>query len=201
MRILDIGGLPRAWQGVPIQSEITILNIEPINEYEATFLQPNHIAVIGDGTRLPFADQSFDLVYSNSVIEHLGTWEKQQAFAAEACRVGRGYWIQTPAKEFPIEPHYFGPFIHWFSKPIQKRLLRNFTLWGWLGRPDENELDYVLAELRLLTLREFRQLFQDGRMWVERVLGLPKSYTAYALLPRVRPSSTTPPKHAHLLNN
>ena len=200
MRILDVGGLPRGWQGVPIQSELTILNIEPINEYEATFLQPNHIAVVGDGTRLPFADQSFDLVYSNSVIEHLGTWEKQQAFAAEACRVGRGYWIQTPAKECPIEPHYFGPFVHWFSKPIQKRLLRNFTLWGWLGRPADEELNEVLAELRLLTFREFRELFREGRIWVERVLGLPKSCTAYALPATVKPSSA-PTTDVHLLHN
>ena len=181
MRILDVGGLPRAWQGVPIESQITILNVEPINEYEILFLQSNQTAVVGDGTRLPFEDQSFDLVYSNSVIEHLGTWEKQQAFAAEARRVGRGYWIQTPAKEFPIEPHYFGLFVHWFSKPVQKRLLRNFTLWGLLGRPTGDILDAVLAELRLLSFEEFQQLFPGALIWVERALGLPKSYTAYAL--------------------
>jgi hypothetical protein len=181
MRILDVGGLPRAWQGVPIESQITILNIEPINEYEILFLQSNHTTVVGDGTRLPYADQSFDLVYSNSVIEHLGTWEKQRAFAAEARRVGRGYWIQTPAKEFPVEPHYFGPFVHWFSKPVQKRLLRNCTLWGLLGRPTEDILDAVLAELRLLSFREYEQLFPGALIWVERALGLPKSYTAYAL--------------------
>jgi hypothetical protein len=181
MRILDVGGLPRSWQGVPIKSQITILNIEPINEYELLFLQSNQTTVVGDGTQLPYADQSFDLVYSNSVIEHLGTWEKQQAFAAEAVRVGRGYWIQTPAKEFPVEPHYFGLFVHWFSKPIQKRLLRNWTLWGWLGRPTENVLDAVLAELRLLSFNEYQQLFPGGLIWVERVFGAPKSYTAYTL--------------------
>jgi hypothetical protein len=181
MRILDVGGLPRAWHGVPIKSQITILNIHPLDDYEGSFLQENQLAVLGDGTQLQFADQSFDFVYSNSVIEHLSTWERQQAFAAEARRVGRGYWIQTPAREFPIEPHYFGPFLHWFSKPIQKRLLRNFTLWGLLGRPDEKLLDEVLAELRLLTYGEVRQLFPGSQIWVERLLGLPKSYTAYAL--------------------
>ena len=51
MRILDVGGLPRSWLGVPIQSEITILNIEPLSEYEASFLQANHVSVVGDGTR------------------------------------------------------------------------------------------------------------------------------------------------------
>jgi len=183
MRILDVGGLPRAWLGVPIEAEITILNITPLDDFECSFLQPNHSAVMGDGTCLPYADQSFDVVYSNSVIEHLGTWEKQRAFAAEAQRVGKCYWIQTPAKEFPLEPHYFGPFVHWFSKPIQKRLLRNFTLWGLLGRPTNETLDQVLAELRLLNRREFRSLFNSCQIWVERVLGLPKSYTAYVASP------------------
>jgi len=181
MRILDVGGLPRAWLGVKIESQITMLNVEPYDDFEGSYLQANHVAIVGDGTRLQLADQSFDLVYSNSVIEHLGTWERQQAFAAEARRVGGGYWIQTPAKEFPIEPHYFGPFVHWCSKPVQKRLLRNFTLWGLLGRPNEETLDGVLAELRLLTFKEFRQLFPGAQIWIERVLGLPKSYTAYAL--------------------
>src|SRR5262245_416257 len=184
MRILDVGGLPRGWEGVPIKSRITILNIHPLDDYEGYFLQSRHVAVVGDGIRLQFADKSFDLVFSNRVIEHLGTWERQQAFAAEARRVGQGYWIQTPAREFPIEPHYFGAFVHWFSKPVQKRLLRNFTLWGLLGRPREETLEQVLAELRLLSGKEFRELFDNSQMWVERVLGLPKSYTAYIRSPQ-----------------
>jgi hypothetical protein len=180
-RILDVGGLPRAWQGVDVKSEITILNIEPLDAFEGSFLQPNHIAMVGDGTRLPFAGKSFDVVYSNSVIEHLGTWERQQAFAAEARRVGKGYWIQTPGKEFPIEPHYFGPFVHWFPKRVQKQLLRNCTLWGLLGRPTEAILDEVLAELRLLRFAEFRRLFDGAQFFIERLIGIPKSYTAFQI--------------------
>ena len=180
-RILDVGGFPRFWLGLDVPSQITILNVEPLDDYEGSFLQPNHTSVVGDGTRLAFPDQSFDIVFSNSVIEHLGTWEQQQRFAHEARRVGKAYWVQTPAREFPVEPHYFGPCVHWFSKPIQKRLLRNFTLWGLLGRPNETTLDEVLAELRLLSITEFRRLFSDADLWIERLLGLPKSYTAFCL--------------------
>jgi hypothetical protein len=35
--------------------------------------------------------------------------------------------------------------------------------------------------LRLLNLREFCALFHGAELWIERVIGLPKSYTAYAL--------------------
>jgi len=95
--------------------------------------------------------------------------------------VGKSYWIQTPAKEFILEPHYVTPFIHWFPKHMQKRLLRNFSLYGWLERPTEACVDKVLAELRLLNYAEFSGLFGDSRICVERVVGLPKSYTAYKL--------------------
>jgi hypothetical protein len=180
-RILDVGGLPRFWQEVPIKSKITLLNVHPLDEHESSFMTPNQESVVGDGTALPYEDREFDIVFSNSVIEHVGTWEKQVAFAGEARRVGRSYWVQTPAREFIVEPHYFTLFLHWCSKPVQKKLLRNFSLWGLLGRPSEQTLDYVLAELRLTTGAEFRELFPDGDIWVERFLGLPKSYTAIKL--------------------
>lgn len=179
--ILDVGGYPRFWHDIKIKSQITLVNTHPLCSYDQSFMTDNQEFIVGDGTDLKFEDQSFDIVFSNSVIEHVGTWERQQAFAREARRVGRGYWIQTPARECPMEPHYLTPFIHWFSKPAQKRLLRNYTLWGWLQRPSERVLDSVLAELRLINRKEFDQIFPNSSIWVERMLGLPKSYTAYKI--------------------
>jgi hypothetical protein len=182
-RILDVGGHPKCWWDVPTKAQITTLNIYPLDEYDRSFLTPNQKTVVGDGTELAYEDKSFDIVFSNSVIEHLGTESRQAKFAAEARRVGKGYWIQSPAKEFFIEPHYFAPFIHWFPKRVQRRLLRNFSLWGLLGRPTEETLDSVLAELRLLRSVEYRCLFPDARIWSERFFGLPKSYVAYKIPP------------------
>jgi hypothetical protein len=181
-RILDVGGLPRFWTAnLPIKARITVLNLEPLEDYEASFATPNMTCVVGNGTRLDYADNEFDIVFSNSVVEHVGTLENQVAFAREARRVGRGYWVQTPAHEFPIEPHYWSPFIHWLPKSAQRRLLRNFTLWGIMGRPDKATIEEALAEVRLMTRREVRELFPDGKIWTERLLGLSKSYTAYKL--------------------
>jgi len=162
--VLDVGGLPRLWSETAVPAQLTILNLQPLPEHEARFLAPNQKFVQGDGTHLPWQDKSFDIVYSNSVIEHLGTWENQMAFAGECRRVGAGYWIQTPAREFPVEPHFVTLFLHWFSPAARKRLLRHFSLWGWLARPQPEAVAAAVAEVRLLTLKEFRRLFPDGQI-------------------------------------
>lgn len=132
----------------------------------------------GDGCALPFADGEFDVVFSNSVIEHVGSWERQQAFAREARRVGRRLWVQTPAREFFIEPHLLAPFVHWLPRRTQRGLIRWATGWGWLTRPTPAQVDEFLAEVRLLTRREMTELFPDCEILTERFLGLPKSYIA-----------------------
>jgi len=134
--------------------------------------------VLGDGCALPFADKSFDVLFSNSVIEHVGTWERQQAFAREARRVGRRLWVQTPAREFFIEPHLIAPVIHWLPHSWQRRLIRNFTVRGWLERPGPRDVEEFLAEVRLLTFAEMQSLFPDCTIMRERFLGLTKSYIA-----------------------
>lgn len=179
-RILDVGGLPHFWS-VSMEAQITILNVKPLEEYQIAYMPANMRAVEGDGTRLPFKDQEFDIVFSNSVIEHLGTAENQRTFADEVQRVGKSYWVQTPAYEFPVEPHFFTPFVHWLPKGVQRHLLRNFTLWGVMGRPSELMVEMTIAELRLLRRAEFRSLFPRSEIWTERFLGLPKSYTAFEL--------------------
>ena len=94
-RILDVGGYPLCWRDIPIQ-HITLLNTHPLCSYDRSFMTANQEFVLGDGTDLQYEDKSFDIVFSNSVIEHLGTFERQQAFAREAQRVGRVLLVQTP---------------------------------------------------------------------------------------------------------
>ena len=180
-RILDVGGLPRYWEGTSLTSPMTITNLGPLDAYEESFLGPNQSFVLSDATRMQWDDKSFDIVFSNSVIEHLGTADQQMAFVRECQRVGKSYWIQTPAKEFPIEPHFLALFTHWLSKPMQKRLLRHFTIWGLRARPRADVVDAVLAELRLLTRKEFKKLLPEAQIVTERFFGLPKSYVAYKM--------------------
>ena len=112
--VLDVGGYPESWIDYPQQAgRIDILNIHPISLREGEHPAHRIRTLMGDGCRLEFADRSYEIVFSNSVIEHLGSWERQQLFANELRRVGAALWVQTPAYECPIEPHFLAPFVHW----------------------------------------------------------------------------------------
>jgi len=178
-RLLDIGGDPYTWLVDSRNCEslpVTMVNLQFPNP--AAFVDHRFTAVEGDAVDLPFENLTFDIAYSNSVIEHMTTWERQQAVASEARRVARNLWIQTPARHFPIEPHLLAPFFQYLPKQLQLRLARHFTLWGLLSKPSAAEISEMVLELRLLTLSEMKQLFPDCLILKERVLGLTKSYIA-----------------------
>jgi len=172
---LDVGGSLWFWSEVDPPCRVTILNLVQPPSNPAP---ERYELVQGDATRLPYQDGAFDLAVSNSVIEHVGTWENQRRFAAEIRRVARRLWVQTPARGFLFEPHLITPVVHWLPRGAQRKLLRNFTLWGLLTRPSRARVDEFLDEVRLLTYAEMRELFPDCEIRRERVLGWTKSYVA-----------------------
>ncbi len=112
MSILDLGGQPLIWDSVPFSLNLTILNLPgqiDTKGHDAgsdKSIVPTHHNiryVEGDACNVDgFGDRSFDIVFSNSVIEHVGPADKQASFAHEARRLSRSYWVQTPSKWFPI---------------------------------------------------------------------------------------------------
>lgn len=175
-KILDIGGTPYNWVISKCSSQVTLLNLsEPDGFVDA----PSNLSFVeGDGTALNYSDAEFDICFSNSVIEHLGTYDNQIIFASEISRVRKKIWVQTPAKLFPVEPHLMTPFIHFFPKRVQKSMLQNFTLWGWVTRPSQEVVDRFLSEVRLLTHDEMEQIFPDCQILREKFLGFTKAYIA-----------------------
>jgi hypothetical protein len=174
--ILDVGGTPYNWQLVDARSQLTLLNLSLPQGFDG--LPANYSFVVGSGTQLEFEDGCFDIGFSNSLIEHLSSGERQQAFAREIRRVARGVWVQTPARGFPFEPHLLTPFVHYLPRSWQRKLLRNFTVWGLLTRPSQEAVDRFLAETRLLGYEEMRGLFPDCEIRRERLLGFTKAYVA-----------------------
>lgn len=178
--ILDIGGYPPTWTThPPCAKRIDCLNIREFT-YDPKEHPEHHVhPVVGDGCALDYPDSAYDTVYSNSVIEHLSTWENQVLFAKEARRVGRKVWIQTPAYEFFMEPHYITPFIHWLPKRVRLKMLRYFTVWGHVSKPTDQQIRDIVDEIRLLSYREMKLLFPDCEIIRERFLGVfTKSYVA-----------------------
>jgi SAM-dependent methyltransferase len=176
-RVLDVGGTPATWADLALRPRVVILNMP--RESEAF---DGMLSVGGDGCALPFRDQSFDVVFSNSVIEHVGSWEKQQRFAAEVARVGRRYWVQTPNRYFPIETHLLTPFLHWLPGSWQRRIAPRFTVWSLLtnvGREQrEWYIRHFLCEIQLLDAGQMARLFPGAEVVRERAWGMVKSLIA-----------------------
>lgn len=177
-RVLDVGGSPLIWEFASVQPKLTILNLAGAIERAS---QPIDF-VAGDGRMLPFQDAAFDIVFSNSVIEHVGTPEDQRRFASEIARVGRQYWVQTPNRRFPVELHIMLPLIHYLPKSWQRPIVNRFTIWERFVHPSEPaRMDYLhhfLNELNLLSAPELHSLFPDSELISESVLGLSKSLIA-----------------------
>ncbi|AEN73886.1 Methyltransferase type 11 [Rhodothermus marinus SG0.5JP17-172] len=171
-RVLDVGGTLLNWSFVKVKPQLTILNIHP----PAEPMPPNVKWVVGDARCMPFEDQSFDVVFSNSVIEHVGDWEDQRAFAREIRRVGKRYFVQTPNYYFPVEPHFITPFIHWLPRNIGRRVV-GLTVRNLLTRDVQKSVE-LFDEVHLLRPRDMKKLFPDAEIIFERFLGLPKSILA-----------------------
>jgi hypothetical protein len=174
-QILDVGGHVATWTSRSGSDNVTLVNLS-----KETFGGTECRCVVADARRLPFRDQSFDIAFSNSVIEHLGEWEEQQAFAGNKAG-GRYFYVQTPNRWFFMEPHLITPFIHFFPRNWQRRLLRNFTVWGFFLRPTAPQCDAFLEEVRLRTKNEVRDLFRDGLILSEKFAGFTKSFMAVRL--------------------
>ena len=134
---------------------------------------------LGDACDLGrYEDASFDIVFSNSVIEHIGDASRVARFAREVRRVGRSYWVQTPSWLFPIEAHTGLPFFWLYPAPLREVLASRHD-----RRYAMNPWSCPMAQTRCFRLRELRALFPDAAVYTERVAGLAKSWSLYRRSP------------------
>jgi hypothetical protein len=183
MRVLDVGGTVDIWRLAPVMPRLVLLN-QARARYE---IGAGETVVLGDGASLPFADQSFDLVFSNSVIEHVGSRAAQARFAAEIARVGKQYWVQTPNRYFPVEHHMWTPFVHWLPRSWQAAILKRFSIWRLVTNYDaaqrEFYVNHYLDSIRLLSASDLRAFFPGATILRERFLGWTKSLIAWSGVP------------------
>lgn len=179
VKILDIGGTEDYWKSMGFElndkTEIVLLNL-----YEKEVSHPGFKSIKGDACNLEgIADKSFDLVFSNSVIEHLFTKENQIKMANEIQRVGKNYFIQTPNKYFPIEPHWVFPFFQFLPFGLQVFLTQHFNLGHIPKIGDQEKAKEQVREVRLLSKKEFYSMFSGANIFLENFFGFTKSFIVY----------------------
>jgi Methyltransferase domain len=178
IKILDVGGTQDFWEVMGFGPQDGV-SVALLNVYSQPTSSANFTSTCGDARAMVFADQSFDVVFSNSVIEHVGGIVDQRQMASEVTRVGVRYFIQTPNKYFPIEPHFLFPFFQFLPIGVRTWLLQHFDL-GW----HKKTADYAsareqVAGVQLLSKRQFCALFPNAAVVEERFAGLTKSFVAH----------------------
>ena len=179
IHILDVGGTPTYWRGMSDlwadrNLKFTIVNLD----MEAAEDGPFSLRA-GDACNLKeYADNQFDVVHSNSVIEHVGHWEEMSQMAREVRRLAPRYYLQTPNFWFPFEPHYRTAFFQWYPETIRAKMLcaRRHGFRGPARSIDEAMRD--IQTVNLLSRSQLAELFPDAKIVHERVVGLTKSLTA-----------------------
>ncbi len=176
MRVLDLGGVAAMWQAMPVMPEQVVLMNKrdtppPSDDRFATFA--------GDACEPPSSvlSEKFDLVFSNSVIEHVGGHDRRLRFAETIHRMAPRHWIQTPNRYFPVEPHWLLPGFQFLSSRAKARVMRAWP--GQFPRTDDLTRRVELAlSVELLTRSELGHYFPQSTLITERLLGLPKSFIA-----------------------
>lgn len=171
-RIIDLGGQPMIWDSVPQRLDITIVNLPGVvNDAHASHHTIRFVE--GDACDMRgFADGQFDIAFSNSVIEHVGSAANRANFAKEAQRLARFFWVQTPSKYFPIEAHTGMPFWWWYPASLRKAIISS-----WEKKlPDWTEM---IKGTTYLSKRELTALFPGAKFMSERFALIPKSMIVY----------------------
>lgn len=182
VNIIDIGGTKSYWKLLPDDIldknnvHITIVNLPGSNLFED---EKHFRNVEADACNLSmFEDNSFHIAHSNSVIEHVGDWDRMKLFASELRRLSKIYYVQTPNYWFPIEPHFMAPFFHWLPKPISAWWACHMALGNW---PKANDIDGAISMIesaRLLNKSMFVYLFPEADIKLERYFFWVKSLIA-----------------------
>jgi hypothetical protein len=178
--VLDVGGTHNYWRcfGGNIdwkRVRVKLLNLSKSSDPDTEEI----VQVIGDACNMSeFADNSFDLVHSNSVIEHVGQWPQMEAMASEIRRVSSAYFVQTPSFWFPVEAHARFPFFHFLPEPIRVSLVMRHKLGFWDRAENVGDATRTVQSAVLLHKRQMAHLFPDAEIVTEKAIGLTKSYMA-----------------------
>ncbi len=180
MRVVDLGGTVESWRRAPVQPrEVVVVNLLEPGDADTSWLVP----VLGDACDARGAlaasgvDASFDLVFSNSLLEHVGGHAHRVALAREVRELAPRHWVQTPYRYFPVEPHWVFPMMQFLPVAARTRVARDWPLVHTRAASAEEALADV-QWTELIGITELRGYFPDSEVVMERMGGLVKSIVA-----------------------
>jgi hypothetical protein len=176
MSVIDLGGRILTWQRAPVRPKhVHVVNVQPSEDDIPEWAEFD----LGDACALPahVAGRHYDLVFSNSLIEHVGGHQRRERFADTVHQLSGAYWVQTPYRYFPIEPHWMAPGAQFLPVAVRAQVVRRWPLSYRRGQPREAALRTALS-IELLDRAQLRYYFPDSLIRTEMVFGIPKSLIA-----------------------
>lgn len=179
MRVIDLGGTPRSWHLAPVRPlEVVCVNT---NADEAVSVDDLPVrSVVGDACDLPVGlrGERFDLVYSNSVLEHVGGHWRRAAFAEAVRTLSQRHWVQTPYRYFPLEPHFLFPALQHLPVHARAGVVRRWPFGHYAAVARRDHAVASVLAVELLSVADMEHYFPDSELERERVAGLTKSLIA-----------------------
>jgi hypothetical protein len=176
MSVIDLGGRVETWASVPVRPRhVHIVNLES----QTGEIPPWVEVTYGDACDLPASvrRRRYDLVYSNSVIEHVGGHERRLRLADAVHTLAGSHWVQTPYRYFPVEPHWIAPGMQFLPVAARTAVARRWPL-GHTRPADRAEAVESVLWIELLDRTQMRHYFPHSTIRAERFAGLTKSLIA-----------------------
>jgi hypothetical protein len=176
MSVIDLGGRVSSWAGAPVRPKhVHVVNLERETGEVPSWAEVDY----GDACDLPPAirNRRYDLVFSNSVIEHVGGHERRLRLAETVRTLAESHWVQTPYRYFPIEPHWVAPGMQFLPAAARTSMAHRWPLAHSRAADRAGALDAVLW-VELLDRTQMRHYFPDSTLRAERFAGLTKSLIA-----------------------
>jgi hypothetical protein len=174
MRILDLGGTPVSWRTLGLRADhVTIVDLGRVEDPDEPWID----VICADACAGGFG--KYDLVFSNSLMEHLGGHARRKQFADVVRESAPSWWIQTPYRYFPVEPHWIFPGFQFLPFRMRLMICQNWsTLHSSDTRKDKAKASEFVASVELISSTEMRMYFPASEIWFERIAGIPKSVVA-----------------------
>jgi hypothetical protein len=173
MRVLDLGGTAISWRVSGLRARsVTVVNLDHPEDFSEPWME----IIRGDACAGGFG--KYDLVYSSSLMEHLGGHTRRQQFAEVVQESAPSWWIQTPYRYFPIEPHWMFPGFQFLPFRVRVMVSQHWRTIHVPAIKDRAKAMEVVASIELISATEMRAYFPTSEIWFERIAGIPKSLVA-----------------------